>query len=167
MLDFLERYADIRRRLYSNTGIVDPEARAPICRDVGRVGDDDEKVKIKGKKPRNRPTSLLDPRAKSLKARRMQFLHAVQKRLDAGRVPLIKGDLRPWQEITNQVSEKTGITYEEMRGRYKCPELVDARCECWFRISKEVGISNGMIAALFGGRDASTVHHGIRRHARK
>lgn len=159
MLDFIERYAAIKRKLGANTGIVDPEARAPVCRDVGRIWDDDTvppPVKVKKKKERVKPILYTG------NVRRHQVVREIDARLADNAVPVIKNP-REWQEVVNQISQKTGVTYAEMRGRSRNSLFSAARWECWYLLKTELNFSFKMIAEKFG-RDHSTVFHGISRY---
>jgi hypothetical protein len=66
------------------------------------------------------------------------------------------------RELTAQVSEETGYTIEELRGRGRDRWLSWSRFECWARIYDTGGISLPQIGRYFD-RDHSTILSGIRR----
>lgn len=77
-----------------------------------------------------------------------------------------------WRDIVNQVTLETGVTYEQMCCRKKRGEWRNARNLCWYRIRTEVVIhsepaSYPTIGRWFGGRDHTSIIHGVQRHCRE
>lgn len=79
----------------------------------------------------------------------------------------LRPSLRRWsgpQRIIEQVASKHKVTLAEMKGQGRNQRYVKARQEAFYRIRKECGYSLPEIGQLFGGRDHTTILHGIRRH---
>lgn len=70
------------------------------------------------------------------------------------------------REIADQVAQKHGVTVLEMRSIRRAPHLVDARYEAFWRCYRETDKSLPQIGAAFGGRDHTTVMHGIKKFER-
>jgi len=64
-------------------------------------------------------------------------------------------------QILKDVSRKTGITVEQLQGRNRRREIVDARF-CYFRRCREVSKATVKSIGLPVGKDHSTVVHGIK-----
>jgi chromosomal replication initiator protein len=63
--------------------------------------------------------------------------------------------------IINAVSRLTGISYEEMKSKKRDRELVEARHVSMYFLRKFTTLSTTNIGKKFGGRDHSTVLHGL------
>ena len=72
---------------------------------------------------------------------------------------------RPWREIASEVCGKHGFSLIELRGNRRYAPLVRARHELFFRLSSETIMSLPQIGRICGGKDHTTILHGIRRHA--
>lgn len=68
------------------------------------------------------------------------------------------------RDILQTTSFKHGVTEEEILGRRQSQDVVRARHECFYRLSKEIGYSLPKIGMIMGDRDHTTVLHGIRKH---
>jgi len=73
------------------------------------------------------------------------------------------GAVPAWLRIALEVSEKHGVSFEDMKSKSHVKRLVDARSEAYFRIRTETKLSYPQIGRRFGGRDHTTVIHGVRR----
>lgn len=71
------------------------------------------------------------------------------------------------QRIVLEVCEKHGFTRQELFGERRGRPLVAARHEAMYRLSKETSMSFPAIGRRMGGRDHSTVIHGVRQHERR
>jgi hypothetical protein len=74
-----------------------------------------------------------------------------------------------WQRIVNEVAEKYDISAGAIIGTCRFYHIKDARQEVYWRIRNEVTIggtpaSYPIIGKWIGGRDHTTVLHGIRKH---
>lgn len=77
--------------------------------------------------------------------------------------PPLADDAPAWLRITHEVSEKHRVSVEDMRGKSHVKRFVAARSEAYFRIRTETALSYPQIGRRFGGRDHTTVIHGVRR----
>lgn len=64
------------------------------------------------------------------------------------------------------VCHKHGVTQEMLIGKRRTKPIVLARHEAMWGLRK-LGLSYPRIGALLGGRDHSTVIHGVRKHAER
>ncbi len=71
------------------------------------------------------------------------------------------------KQIVIEVAEKHGITPEHIMGRSHRPYIVLARHEVMYRARRETQLSLPDIGRRLGGRDHTTVIHGIRQHVRR
>ena len=69
--------------------------------------------------------------------------------------------------IKDRICEKYGVTRLELEGKQRCKRLTWPRHEAFYRASKETKASLPEIGRAFGGRDHTTVMHGIKAHARR
>lgn len=77
--------------------------------------------------------------------------------------PPLADDAPAWLRIAHEVSEKHRVSFEDMRGKSHVKRFVAARSEAYFRIRTETALSYPQIGRRFGGRDHTTVLHGVRR----
>lgn len=71
----------------------------------------------------------------------------------------------PSREIIHRVATKYGMTTADLIGPARSRWFAYARQEAMYRIRQERGLSLPQIGAILGGRDHTTVLHGIRCHA--
>jgi len=69
-----------------------------------------------------------------------------------------------WRHIVEEVIAKHGCTYAQLVGRQRSRELVAARFEAYFRLSEETTLSLPQIGRMLGGKDHTSVLHGIRKY---
>lgn len=69
--------------------------------------------------------------------------------------------------IIDEVCAEHGFSYGEILGGQRNKKLVAARHKAFYRLSKETALSLPGIGRVMGGKDHTTVLHGIRQHARK
>ena len=103
----------------------------------------------------------------------------LSRHLNPGLATIARPDARPgppvdiaergrWiREIIDQVAAKHGFTYLEMVGRRRTADVVRARQEAYWRCMRETVFSVPTIGRHFGGRDHTTVLHGVRVHAER
>lgn len=72
-----------------------------------------------------------------------------------------------WKVIVKEVCEQHGVTFSQVIGRQRSRPLVAARFEAYFRLSEETGFSLPQIGKLMGGKDHTSVLHGIRMHKQR
>ena len=75
-------------------------------------------------------------------------------------------DLPPaaWKVIVMEVCEKHRITYRQIIGDCRSRHIVAARHEAFYRLSTEATLSLTAIGHRMGGKDHTTVIHGIAKH---
>ena len=69
------------------------------------------------------------------------------------------------RRIMAEVAEKWGLTAAEMIGVDRKPRFAHARQEAMYRLRSDTQRSMCHIGRMLGGRDHSSVDHGIRAHA--
>lgn len=69
-----------------------------------------------------------------------------------------------WKQIAIEVGKKHDVTLSELLSPQRGQRVVIARHECFWRCKKETNLSLPQIGRRFGGRDHTTVLHGIRKH---
>ena len=69
--------------------------------------------------------------------------------------------------ICQEVAEKHGLTPVELRSARRSKNVVRARHEVFWRCKQETTASLPQIGRLMGGKDHTTVLHGIRMHERR
>lgn len=87
-----------------------------------------------------------------------------QQFIDCTKIDPERRDPFWWREIIRQVSDKHGITPKQLVSHARSRFLVKARNEAYYRMRRETILSLPQIGDKFGGRDHTTVLHGIRRH---
>lgn len=65
-------------------------------------------------------------------------------------------------KITSKVAEKHGVTVERMRSHDKRQVFMAPRWEAW-ALCSDAGFSTPVIGRYFGGRDHTTILHGIKK----
>lgn len=73
--------------------------------------------------------------------------------------------MQPMERIIAEVADKHGLTVLDLKSQRRSRMIVVARQEAMYRCRHETGQSLTSIARRFGGRDHTTVVHGVRRHA--
>lgn len=74
--------------------------------------------------------------------------------------------LPQWKQIVGEVARKHNVSVQEIVGGQRTDRIVQARHECCYRLSHETSMSLPQIGRRLGGRDHTTILHGIRRYAR-
>lgn len=67
------------------------------------------------------------------------------------------------QAIIACVSERCGVLPKDIMGELRRPDLVQARQIAMFLCREQLGFSYPVIGRLFGGKDHSTVMHGVKK----
>jgi len=95
--------------------------------------------------------------------------HAVSEEASSEEAPVIPLEppkhLSEAQKIMYEVAVKHGIRLEDLRSPIRIKRFVLARHEAMWEIRRQrPGLSLPQIGRLFGGRDHTTILHGIRAH---
>lgn len=69
-----------------------------------------------------------------------------------------------WKRIMHEVAEKHRVTVGEIKSSNRAQHLVRARYEVFYRLRTETDMSLPAIGRRCGGRDHTTVLHGIRKY---
>jgi chromosomal replication initiation ATPase DnaA len=69
--------------------------------------------------------------------------------------------------IVSEVCVKHRVTPSEIKSARRSTSVVRARHEACYRLSKETSLTLGQIGISLGGRDHTTVIHGMRKHAER
>lgn len=69
-----------------------------------------------------------------------------------------------WRHIVDEVCAKHNMSFEQLCGDSRKAPIIAARHEAFYRLSVELGMSLPKIGRRLGGKDHSTVLHGIRKH---
>jgi len=141
----IERYASARERLFNSPP---PPPKPPRTRPY-------------------RPDSLVmirEQQRMKIRAQREAFESQMWKDERVAPVDATEPPALTIREIADQVAQKHGVTVLEMRSVRRAAHLVDARYEAFWRCYRETDKSLPQIGAAFGGRDHTTVMHGIRKH---
>lgn len=93
------------------------------------------------------------------------FIVVTQQSLDEAEesAPII--DIPSWKKIVREVSEKHGVSILDMLSTRRAQPFVAARYEAMYRLRHETTMSYPAIGRRLGGRDHTTVLHGVRQHA--
>ena len=78
--------------------------------------------------------------------------------------PELSLDMPSWKRILYEVARKHRVFVAELLSRQKSNPLVAARHEAMYRMKTETAMSMPAIGRRMGGRDHTTVLHGVRRH---
>ena len=89
-------------------------------------------------------------------------LQAAIDTLSGGRAAARKADITN-EDVITTVAEKCGVTTEAMRGRNRAQEIVMPRQIAMYLMREETGASLAEIGRALGGRDHTTVIHGIEK----
>lgn len=69
-----------------------------------------------------------------------------------------------WRHIVEEVIDKHGISFGQLIGRQRSRPLCAARFEAYYRLSQETTLSLPQIGRALGGKDHTSVLHGIRKY---
>lgn len=72
--------------------------------------------------------------------------------------------LTPIKDVILSVCDRRGVTYPEIISQQRRRSIAWPRQEAMYECSKATGASLPEIGRAFGGRDHTTVLHGIRKH---
>jgi hypothetical protein len=72
-----------------------------------------------------------------------------------------------WRRIAREVCTKHGVSMEELMSPRRNRFVVAARHEVFWRCKHETSMSFPQIGQRFGGKDHTTVLHGIKQHEKR
>lgn len=72
-----------------------------------------------------------------------------------------------WRTIVSETCNKYGVSKFEALGSGRVDNVVRARHEIFYRMSKECGISFAKIGRLLGDRDHTVIRFGVIRHIQR
>jgi len=121
-------------------------------------------AKVQPKRVLGRPAKVVKPRPHVRDYILIQPTSKVPTELDMAELPTA---LPHWKKIARVVASKHGLTFEDLMSRRRDRKSVAARFEAYYRIRNETTMSLPQIGMRFGGKDHTTVMHGIRRHTAK
>ena len=117
---------------------------------IGRaVGGRGHETVLRGIERHFETSGIVVPGRKVSCRRLIKFLHPKNKFIEA---------------IIVEVAEKYDITPEDIISRSRYRRHAWPRQECYYRLSTELSMSATNIALAIGGRDHSTILHGIKKH---
>jgi hypothetical protein len=114
--------------------------------------------------PQPRPVPVGIPEAIRRKVRVPKIIRARQNE-DRDLLPL--PDAEKWKSILAEVCEKHGIDWLDLASDRRSTPIVRARHEAMYRMRHETTMSLPAIGRKMGGRDHTTVLHGVRKHAER
>jgi hypothetical protein len=71
------------------------------------------------------------------------------------------------QMILHQVADKHGVTVLDLKSDRRFQKIVEARWEVFYRARHETALSLPQIGRMVGGKDHTTVLHGIKQHTKR
>ena len=149
-------------------------ARIPLVWMKNAVG-----VKVRVRDPRRIEWLLTEKAAGSVpdrdddarwKAFSDRYQHAVLLQrvpvapIKAQAVPMAPSERVTASDIIHEVCQRYGILKQDLISGTRQRHIAKPRQECMFRLSNEMGMSLPQIGRILGGRDHTTVLHGIRAH---
>lgn len=69
-----------------------------------------------------------------------------------------------WRKIIREVCAKHAVSMNDVLSDYRAVHVVAARFECYWRLRTELKMSFPTIGKAMGGRDHSSVVHGVRKY---
>lgn len=69
--------------------------------------------------------------------------------------------------IATDVARRHGITVDQLRGVRRCQALSRARQEAMHLMMQMGTVSSTQVGRFLGGRDHTTILHGVKAHARR
>ena len=72
-----------------------------------------------------------------------------------------------WRTVVREVAEAHGITVDDLIGPRKTRRASMPRQEAMYRMRNETPLSYPEIGARLGGRDHSSIIHGVKAHAKR
>lgn len=152
--ELLQTYTGARLRLYS--GVTPPDKPRRIIEPRPQSHRPDYVILVPTPPPLPfvRPESVVQKRVRDV-------IDLVRSR--ANDMP----DAGLWSDILDQVSAKYGVTRAAINSDRRSSDIVPARYEAMYRMSKEAHMSSPAIGRRMGNKDHTTVLYGIKKHAER
>lgn len=95
------------------------------------------------------------------------FIRPIEQLDDYGNIVVENFFIPQWKRIALEVCEKHHVSFTEITSRRRSKYVVIARHEAFWRCRNETPMSFPQIGARFGGRDHTTVLHGVWAHEQR
>lgn len=99
--------------------------------------------------------------------RLMEFANAERELLGLEAYPMVVSTRVTAQRIIDEVCAKHGMTEAQLCSDQRVAHIVKARFEAYYRLSAETTWNTTQIGRFMGGKDRSSVSHGIRQHIKR
>ena len=73
----------------------------------------------------------------------------------------------PFHRIIKKLARAHGLSVDDITGPSRMKHIIPARQEAMYRAAVELGMSYNQIGMSLGGRDHSTIIHGVKAHAKR
>jgi chromosomal replication initiator protein len=90
--------------------------------------------------------------------------HRVKEVYNPAIIPTLKPNTINVAKIIDEVADAHGLTTALLIGPARQKHIAAARHEAMWRIRNETGATLQLIGRFFGGRDHTTVQHGVRKY---
>jgi hypothetical protein len=98
---------------------------------------------------------------------RRLFTRAIEEVDEFGNIVVHEAFALPWKRIAIDVARKHGVSFLDLISPRRSQTIVVARHECFWRCRNETTMSLPQIGKRFGGRDHTTVLHGVKKHEQR
>lgn len=105
--------------------------------------------------------------AAELEERRIEKVRRNRERRETLRRAAIENKRRMGRDIVREVAEEHGLTAIDMRSGSRVRRLAHVRQAAMYRLMVETELSFVQAGMLLGGRDHTTILHGVRAHCRR
>ncbi len=95
------------------------------------------------------------------------FLRPIEEVDEYGNIVIEGMFMADWKRITLEVCEKYGVRFNEIISPRRDRAICHARHEAFWRCKNETTMSFPAIGRRFGGRDHTTVLHGVKKHEQR
>lgn len=145
--DMIRHYAALKKRVYK------PKARITTI------------AVPAGMEPENH-IAVSMPRAGQIAIVREKrdWLEVSDKPNDLPELPAVRWGALAWKRIVEEVARKHKVATVDLMSARRKQKYVDARHELFWRLKTETTFSLPQIGRICGGRDHTTVLHGIRKY---
>lgn len=116
------------------------------------------------------PPALASAIRAAAKSKAKPYIAPVQQQVSDG-TPITPAERKPPRSLVlaliREVAEKHGLTVAKITGNERTPRISHPRQEAFYRLRVDLRMSRPEIGNIFGGKDHTTVLHGIRAHAKR
>lgn len=124
-----------------------------------------KKIAIPEPEPEPEPEPI-EPTPEPVPAHHL-FTRPIEELDDDGRVVVTKLFMPEWKRIALEVCAKHKVSFKQITSPFRSRETCAARHEVFWRLRHETLMSYPAIGRRFGGRDHTTVLHGVRKHEQR